>query len=98
MSAICSVITQWSESRRTRKHTLLSHLDPPNPEGLVPVFISPRNRVAQLYPRALGSLYVVSYDLLITTRWATLEVFKPSPNLEGQVPVHISFRNRLVQS
>jgi hypothetical protein len=25
----------------------------------VPVFISPRNRVAQLYPRALGSLYVV---------------------------------------
>jgi hypothetical protein len=24
--------------------------------------MSPRNRVAQLYPRALGSLYVVSYD------------------------------------
>jgi hypothetical protein len=28
----------------------------------VPVFISPRNRVAQLYPRALGSLFVASYD------------------------------------
>jgi hypothetical protein len=27
-----------------------------NLEGQVPVFISPRNRVAQLYPRALGSL------------------------------------------
>jgi hypothetical protein len=26
----------------------------PNLEGQVPVFISPRNRVAQLYPRALG--------------------------------------------
>jgi hypothetical protein len=29
--------------------------DSPNLEGQVPVFISPRNRVAQLYPRALGS-------------------------------------------
>jgi hypothetical protein len=26
-----------------------------NLEGQVPVFISPRNRVAQLYPQALGS-------------------------------------------
>jgi hypothetical protein len=33
-----------------------------NLEGHVPVFISPRNRVAQLYPRALGSLSVVFYD------------------------------------
>jgi hypothetical protein len=28
--------------------------DSPNLEGQVPVFISPRNRVAKLYPRALG--------------------------------------------
>jgi hypothetical protein len=28
----------------------------------VPVFISPRNRVAQIYPWALGSLSVASYD------------------------------------
>jgi hypothetical protein len=36
--------------------------DSHNLEGQVPVFtcISPRNRVAQLYPQALGSLYVVS--------------------------------------
>jgi hypothetical protein len=34
----------------------------PNREDQVPVFISPRNRVAQLYPRALGSLSVASYD------------------------------------
>jgi hypothetical protein len=33
-----------------------------NLEGQVPVFISPRNRVARLYPQALGSLYVASYD------------------------------------
>jgi hypothetical protein len=31
-------------------------------EGQVPVFISPRYRVAQIYPRALGSLSVTSYD------------------------------------
>jgi hypothetical protein len=35
--------------------------DSPNLEGQVPIFISPRNRVAQLYPRALGSLFVASY-------------------------------------
>jgi hypothetical protein len=30
-SAICSVITQWSESPRTRNHTLLPHLRLPQP-------------------------------------------------------------------
>jgi hypothetical protein len=30
-SAICSVITQWSESRRTRNHTLLSRMRLPQP-------------------------------------------------------------------
>jgi hypothetical protein len=32
-SAACSAITQWSESRRTRNHTLLSHLRFPQPGG-----------------------------------------------------------------
>jgi hypothetical protein len=36
--------------------------DCPNLEGQVPVFISPRNRVAQLNPQALGSIFVASYD------------------------------------
>jgi hypothetical protein len=36
--------------------------DSPNLEGQVPAFISPRNGVAQLYPRALCSLFVASYD------------------------------------
>jgi hypothetical protein len=36
--------------------------DSPNLEGQVPVFISPRNRVAQLYPRSLGSFFFSSYD------------------------------------
>jgi hypothetical protein len=42
--------------------------DSPNLEGQLPVFKSPRNRVAQLYPRALGSLYVASYDSPLTFR------------------------------
>jgi hypothetical protein len=33
-----------------------------NVEGQVHIFISPRKRVAQLHPQALGSLYVASYD------------------------------------
>jgi hypothetical protein len=34
-----------------------------NLQGQIPVFIFPWNREAQLYPRALSSLSVVSYDL-----------------------------------
>jgi hypothetical protein len=33
-----------------------------NKEGQVPVFIYPRKRAAQLYPQALGSVFVASYD------------------------------------
>jgi hypothetical protein len=58
--------------------------DSPNLEGQVPVFISPRNRVAKLYPRALGSLFVASYDsqgygggiltLLHTGHWEAMSI------------------------
>jgi hypothetical protein len=52
-----------SEFRRTHDHILLSQIrDSPNLEGQVPVFISTRNSVARLYPQALGSLFVASYD------------------------------------
>jgi hypothetical protein len=47
--------------------------DSPNLESQVPVFISSRNRVAQLYPRALGSLLSP-----LATRRATVEVFWPA--------------------
>jgi hypothetical protein len=53
----------WSESLRTQNHILLSQfLDSPSLEGQVPIFISPRNSVTQLYPRALGSIFDASYD------------------------------------
>jgi hypothetical protein len=51
------------ESRWTLDQILLSQIDDLlNLEGQVPAFISLRNRVARLYPQALGSLLVVSYD------------------------------------
>jgi hypothetical protein len=52
-----------SESRGTHDHILFSQIrDSPNMEGQVPIFISPRNRVAQLNPQASGSLFIASYD------------------------------------
>jgi hypothetical protein len=60
---LASAVILRSESRGTHDHILLSQIrDSPNLEGQAPVFISPRNRVAQLYPQALGSHFVASYD------------------------------------
>jgi hypothetical protein len=57
-----SAVILVSDSRETRDHILLSQIwDSPNLEGQVPIFMSPRNRVAQLYPQALSSLFVASY-------------------------------------
>jgi hypothetical protein len=61
--ALVSAVILRSKSRGTHDHILLSQiLDCHNLDGEVPVFISPRNRVAQLYPPGLGSLFVASYD------------------------------------
>jgi hypothetical protein len=63
LPVLASTIILRSESRETHDHILLSQIrDSPNLESQVPVFISPRNMVAQLYPQALGSLFVASYD------------------------------------
>jgi hypothetical protein len=60
---LASAVILGSESRGTQDHILLSQIrDSSNLEGQVPVFISPRNRVAQLYPQALHSHFVASYD------------------------------------
>jgi hypothetical protein len=72
-----------SESRWTHDHVVLSQIRvSPNLEGQVPVFISPRNRVARLYPQTLGSLFVVS-----TTRRAAVEVLEPTSTRGFQPPV-----------
>jgi hypothetical protein len=61
--ALSRTVILGSEFHGTHDHISLSQIrDSPNLECHVPVFISPKNRVAQLYPQVLGSLYVVSYD------------------------------------
>jgi hypothetical protein len=61
--ALPSAVILRSESRGTHDHILLSQIRvSSNLEGQVPVFISPRNRVARLYSQALGSFFVASYD------------------------------------
>jgi hypothetical protein len=60
---LASAVILGSGSHRTRDDILLSQIrDYPNLEGQVPDFISPRNRVAQLYPQVLGSLFIASYE------------------------------------
>jgi hypothetical protein len=60
---LASAVILRSESRVTHDHILLSQIrDSPNLEGQLSVFISTRNRVAQLCPLALGFLFVASYD------------------------------------
>jgi hypothetical protein len=51
--ALASAVLR-SEYRITHDHILLSQIRDPNLEDQVPVFVSPRNRLAQLYPQALG--------------------------------------------
>jgi hypothetical protein len=58
-----SAVILGSESRGTHDHILQSQIrDSSNLEGQVTVLISPMHSVDQLYPRALGSLFVSSYD------------------------------------
>jgi hypothetical protein len=62
-AGLASSVILGYESRGTREHILLSQIrDSPNLMGQVPKFIPTRNRVAQLYPQSLGSLFVASYD------------------------------------
>jgi hypothetical protein len=57
--ALASIVILESESCGTHDHISLSQIQASsNLEGQVHVFISPSNRVAQLYPEALGSLFV----------------------------------------
>jgi hypothetical protein len=61
--ALASAVIVGSESSRTDDHILLSQTrDFPNLDIQVPIFIFPRSRVARIYPQALSSLFVASYD------------------------------------
>jgi hypothetical protein len=53
-SAICSVITQWTESLRTRNHILLSHLRLPQPGGPGSRIYIPQEQGAPVIPPGIG--------------------------------------------
>jgi hypothetical protein len=60
---LASAVILGSESRRTHTRIFLSQIrDFPNLVVQAPVCISPRNRLAQLYSQALGSIFVAFYD------------------------------------
>jgi hypothetical protein len=62
LALTCAIILR-SVSKGTLDPILLSQIrDSPSLEAHVPVFISPMNKVAQLNPQALGSLFFTSYD------------------------------------
>jgi hypothetical protein len=61
---IASAAFLRSECHGVHEHSLLSlFLRLPNLEGQVPVYISPRNTVAQLHPRTLGCFEEFIYVL-----------------------------------
>jgi hypothetical protein len=87
-AGLATAVILRSESRGTHDHILLSQIrDSPNLEGQVPVFMSPRKRVARLYPQALGS-----FSSPPTTCGATVEVFNLASTRELQVGHFFSFR------
>jgi hypothetical protein len=53
-SAICSVIAQWSESRRTRNHILLSRLRLPQPGGPGSRIYIPQKQDGPVIPPGTG--------------------------------------------
>jgi hypothetical protein len=57
--AICSVITQWSESRRTRNHTLLSHLRLPRPGGPGCRIYIPQDIFSQSVEKILANIFLL---------------------------------------
>ena len=55
----------------------------PNLEGQLSLFISPGERVAQLYPRALGA----HFSCLLRHAWATVGLFLPSHHAGKQTSI-----------
>jgi hypothetical protein len=63
MLDLARAVILGSESRGTHYYMLLSHIrDSPNLVGQVPVFISSRNIMVQIYLQALGSPFIASCD------------------------------------
>jgi hypothetical protein len=92
---VCNLLVQFAVTHRSkslRTKTIFCCLisDSPNLDGQVPVFMSLRNRVVKLYPRALDSL-----SSPLTSRSAAVKVFQPTStrvNSVSQVKVQVNLR------
>jgi hypothetical protein len=62
LPGFANTVTLRPKSDRTHDDNLLSHMRLPQPEGPVPFICIPRNRVAPLHPKALGSICIASYN------------------------------------
>jgi hypothetical protein len=67
---------------------LLVQRPTPNLEDQVSVFMTPGDRVVQLYPQALGTHGLPCWGLLVQ---------RPTPNLEDQVSAFMTPGDRVVQ-
>jgi hypothetical protein len=65
---MCSVITQWSESLRTRNHILLSHLRLPQPGGPGSRIYIPQEQNDPVIPPLTG-LLLCRLLRLVGLRW-----------------------------
>jgi hypothetical protein len=65
-SAICSVITQWSESLRTRNHTLLSYLRLPQPGGPGSRIYIPQEQGGLVIPPGTRLAWLVEVEVEVT--------------------------------
>jgi hypothetical protein len=67
---LASAVILGSEFRGTHDHMVLYQIrDSPNLEGQAPLFIFPRNRVVQLYPRGTVFLFLRLQQLEGLRRW-----------------------------
>jgi hypothetical protein len=66
-SASCSVITQWSEPRRTHNRTLLSHLTRPQPGGPGSRIYIPQEQSGPVIPPLHWSSYLLFKTQLTST-------------------------------
>jgi hypothetical protein len=81
-SAICSVITQLSESRRTRNHILLSHLRLPQPGGPGSRIYIPQ--VGPVIPPGTGQFVKVKMKVKVKSRYDWLTGVEPTFGLASR--------------
>jgi hypothetical protein len=93
--AICSVLTQWSESPRNRNHILHSHRRLLQPVGPGSRIYIPQEQGGPVIPPGTG------FPLCRLLRLAGLRwrYFSPPPAWRDRsLYIYIAFRNRMIQS